>query len=143
MVGLGDTRDEILQVMDDLHSAGVDFLTIGQYLAPSREHAEVKRYMPPAEFEELKRVALAKGFLVAASRPLDAFAAYQRAMISRGCARPAGAVAILTEVRRCRASAPSATFPYPRTEMFDVVANVARYPEFLPLCDSLVREEPH
>ena len=70
MVGLGETRDEILQVMDDLRSAGVDFLTIGQYLAPSRKHAEVKRYMPPAEFEELKRVALAKGFLVVASSPL-------------------------------------------------------------------------
>jgi lipoic acid synthetase len=70
MVGLGETRDEILQVMDDLRSAGVDFLTIGQYLAPSRKHAEVKRYMPPEEFEELKRVALAKGFLVVASSPM-------------------------------------------------------------------------
>jgi lipoic acid synthetase len=70
MVGLGETRDEILQVMDDLRSAGVDFLTIGQYLAPSRKHAEVKRYVPPAEFDELKRVALAKGFLVVASSPL-------------------------------------------------------------------------
>jgi lipoic acid synthetase len=70
MLGLGETRDEILQVMDDLRSAGVDFLTIGQYLAPSRKHAEVKRYVPPAEFEELKRVALAKGFLVVASSPM-------------------------------------------------------------------------
>lgn len=70
MLGLGETRDEILQVMDDLRSAGVDFLTIGQYLAPSRKHAEVKRYAPPAEFEELKRVALAKGFLVVASSPM-------------------------------------------------------------------------
>src|SRR5690606_14589146 len=49
MVGLGETRDEILQVMDDLRSADVDFLTIGQYLAPSRKHAEVKRYVPPEE----------------------------------------------------------------------------------------------
>ncbi len=70
MVGLGETREEILQVMDDLRSAGVDFLTIGQYLAPSRKHAEVKRYMPPEEFDELKRVALAKGFLVVASSPM-------------------------------------------------------------------------
>ena len=70
MVGLGETRDEILQVMDDLRSAGVDFLTIGQYLAPTPKHAEVKRFVPPAEFEDMKRIALAKGFLVVASSPL-------------------------------------------------------------------------
>lgn len=70
MVGLGETRDEILQVMDDLRSADVDFLTIGQYLAPSRKHAEVKRYLPPEEFAELKQIALAKGFLVVASSPM-------------------------------------------------------------------------
>ncbi|WP_244534579.1 lipoyl synthase [Hyphomicrobium sp. CS1GBMeth3] len=70
MVGLGETRDEILQVMDDLRTADVDFLTIGQYLAPSRKHAEVKRYMPPDEFAELKRIAEAKGFLVVAASPM-------------------------------------------------------------------------
>jgi lipoic acid synthetase len=70
MVGLGETRDEVLQVMDDLRSADVDFLTIGQYLAPSRKHAEVKRFVPPDEFAELKRIALAKGFLVVAASPM-------------------------------------------------------------------------
>ena len=70
MVGLGETRDEILQTMDDLRSADVDFLTIGQYLQPTRKHAEVKRFLPPAEFESLKRIALAKGFLLVASSPL-------------------------------------------------------------------------
>ena len=70
MVGLGESRDEVLQVMDDLRSADVDFLTIGQYLAPSAKHAEVKRYVPPEEFEALKTIALAKGFLVVASSPL-------------------------------------------------------------------------
>jgi lipoic acid synthetase len=70
MVGLGETRDEILQVMDDMRSAQVDFLTIGQYLAPSAKHAEVKRYVPPEEFEDLKRIALAKGFLVVAASPM-------------------------------------------------------------------------
>lgn len=70
MVGLGETRDEILQVMDDLRSADVDFLTIGQYLAPSRKHAEVKRYVAPHEFEELRQVALSKGFLVVAASPM-------------------------------------------------------------------------
>ena len=70
MLGLGEERDEVVQVMDDLRSAGVDFLTLGQYLQPTRKHAEVKRFVPPDEFENLKRVALAKGFLVVASSPL-------------------------------------------------------------------------
>jgi len=70
MVGLGETRDEVLQVMDDLRSADVDFLTIGQYLAPSRKHAEVKRYVPPEEFEDLARVAVSKGFLVVSASPM-------------------------------------------------------------------------
>ncbi len=70
MVGLGETRDEILQVMDDMRSAHVDFLTIGQYLAPSPKHAEVKRYVPPEEFADLKRIAVAKGFLVVAASPM-------------------------------------------------------------------------
>ena len=54
MVGLGETRDEVLQVMDDLRSADVDFLTIGQYLQPTRKHAEVKRFVPPDEFKALR-----------------------------------------------------------------------------------------
>lgn len=70
MVGLGETRDEILQVMDDLRSADVDFLTIGQYLAPSLKHAEVRRFVPPEEFDDLRRVALAKGFHVVAASPM-------------------------------------------------------------------------
>jgi lipoic acid synthetase len=70
MVGLGETRDEVLQLMDDLRSAEVDFLTIGQYLQPTRKHAEVKRFVPPDEFEALKRTALSKGFLMVSSSPL-------------------------------------------------------------------------
>jgi lipoic acid synthetase len=70
MVGLGETRDEVLQLMDDLRSADVDFLTIGQYLQPTRKHAEVKRFVPPEEFEALRRIALAKGFLLVSSSPL-------------------------------------------------------------------------
>ncbi len=70
MVGLGESRNEILQVMDDLRSAGVDFLTIGQYLQPTRRHAEVKRFMPPDEFQALATIATAKGFLVVAASPL-------------------------------------------------------------------------
>jgi lipoic acid synthetase len=70
MVGLGEAREEVMQVMDDLRAARVDFLTIGQYLQPSRRHAEVKRFIPPDEFEALRRIATAKGFLLVAASPL-------------------------------------------------------------------------
>ncbi|MCX7311954.1 MAG: lipoyl synthase [Hyphomicrobiales bacterium] len=70
MVGLGEERNEVLQVMDDLRSADVDFLTIGQYLQPTRKHHPVMRFMPPEEFEQLKTVAYAKGFLMVSSSPL-------------------------------------------------------------------------
>jgi len=70
MVGLGETRDEILQVMDDLKAAEVDFLTIGQYLQPSVKHFPLDRYYTPQEFEELGKVAKAKGFLLVSSSPL-------------------------------------------------------------------------
>jgi lipoic acid synthetase len=70
MVGLGEERNEVLQVMDDLRSAGVDFLTIGQYLQPTRKHHPVMRFVPPDEFEALKTIAFAKGFLMVSSSPL-------------------------------------------------------------------------
>ncbi|HXF53489.1 MAG TPA: lipoyl synthase [Hyphomicrobiaceae bacterium] len=70
MLGLGEEREEVLQVMDDLRAAGVDFLTIGQYLQPSRKHAAVARFVPPGEFKAYERIAYAKGFLLVASSPL-------------------------------------------------------------------------
>jgi len=70
MVGLGEEREEVLQVMDDLRSAEVDFITIGQYLQPTRKHAEVKRFVSPDEFKALAKTALAKGFLLASASPL-------------------------------------------------------------------------
>jgi lipoic acid synthetase len=70
MVGLGEERNEILQVMDDLRSAGVDFLAIGQYLQPTRKHHPVVRFMPPDEFKSLETVAYAKGFLMVSASPL-------------------------------------------------------------------------
>jgi lipoic acid synthetase len=70
MVGLGEERNEVLQVMDDLRSANVDFLTIGQYLQPTRKHHPVMRFVPPDEFEALKTIAFAKGFLMVSSSPL-------------------------------------------------------------------------
>ena len=70
MVGLGENKDEIIQVMDDLRSAEVDFLTIGQYLQPSEKHHPLDRYYTPKEFEELKYIAKSKGFLLVSSSPL-------------------------------------------------------------------------
>ena len=70
MVGLGENKEEVLQVMDDLRSAEVDFLTIGQYLQPSVKHYPLDRYYRPEEFEELKTLAILKGFLLVSSSPL-------------------------------------------------------------------------
>ena len=70
MVGLGESKFEIIQVMDDLRTAKVDFLTIGQYLQPSPKHYPLQRYYEPHEFIELKNIALSKGFLLVASSPL-------------------------------------------------------------------------
>jgi lipoic acid synthetase len=92
MVGLGETRDEVLQLMDDLRSADVDFLTIGQYLQPTRKHAEVKAFVTPDDFKAYERVALAKGFLLVSATPLtrssyhaDAdFARLKAARVARG-----------------------------------------------------------
>tara|TARA_B100000959_G_scaffold163669_1_gene171573 strand:- start:21 stop:959 length:939 start_codon:yes stop_codon:yes gene_type:complete len=70
MVGLGENKDEITQVLDDLRSAEVDFLTIGQYLQPSVKHHPLDRYYNPDEFEELKNIAELKGFLLVSSSPL-------------------------------------------------------------------------
>jgi lipoic acid synthetase len=70
MVGLGEERNEVLQVMDDLRSADVDFITIGQYLQPSRKHHAVARYVTPDEFSNYAAIARAKGFLMVSSSPL-------------------------------------------------------------------------
>jgi lipoic acid synthetase len=91
MVGLGEGRPEIMQVMDDLRVADVDFLTIGQYLQPTVKHAAVAEFVTPESFEEYARLARAKGFLLVSATPLtrssyhaDAdFAALQAARAAR------------------------------------------------------------
>ena len=70
MVGLGEMKEEVLQVMDDMRAANVDFLTIGQYLQPTPRHAAVERFVTPDEFTEYERVARAKGFLMVSASPL-------------------------------------------------------------------------
>ncbi|MEO0850621.1 MAG: lipoyl synthase, partial [Pseudomonadota bacterium] len=70
MVGLGESREEVMQVMDDMRSAGIDFLTIGQYLQPTRKHAAIDRFVTPEEFASYEVLARSKGFLMVSSSPL-------------------------------------------------------------------------
>jgi lipoyl synthase len=70
MVGLGETREQVMQVMDDMRSADIDFITIGQYLQPSRKHAPIDRFVTPDEFKSYETIAYAKGFLMVSSSPL-------------------------------------------------------------------------
>ncbi|MGB8315838.1 MAG: lipoyl synthase [Aestuariivirga sp.] len=70
MVGLGETREQVMQVMDDMHSASIDFITIGQYLQPTRKHAAIDRFVTPDEFKAYETLAYAKGFLMVAASPL-------------------------------------------------------------------------
>jgi lipoic acid synthetase len=70
MLGLGEERNEVLQVMDDLRVSNVDFLTVGQYLRPTPDHASVERYITPAEFASYRQRGLAKGFLLVSASPL-------------------------------------------------------------------------
>ncbi|HCX11691.1 MAG TPA: lipoyl synthase, partial [Hyphomonas sp.] len=70
MVGLGETKEEVMQVMDDMRTAGIDFLTIGQYLQPTRKHAAIDRYVSPEEFKTYEEIARSKGFLMVSASPL-------------------------------------------------------------------------
>ncbi len=88
MVGLGETREEVMQVMDDMRIAGVDFITIGQYLQPTRKHAAVDRFVPPEEFAAYEAMARAKGFLMVSASPLtrsgEDFAKLKAARAAKG-----------------------------------------------------------
>lgn len=70
MVGLGETREQVMQVMDDMRSADIDFITIGQYLQPTRKHAAIDRFVTPDEFKSYETIAYAKGFLMVSATPL-------------------------------------------------------------------------
>ena len=92
MVGLGETREQVMQVMDDMRSAEIDFITIGQYLQPTRKHAAIDRFVTPDEFKGYETIAYAKGFLMVASSPLtrsshhagDDFARLRAARAAKG-----------------------------------------------------------
>ena len=91
MVGLGEAKEEVMQVMDDMRSAGVDFITIGQYLQPTRKHAAIDRFVHPDEFHAYEEIARAKGFLMVSASPLtrsshhagEDFARLQAARLAR------------------------------------------------------------
>ena len=92
MVGLGETREQVMQVMDDMRSADIDFITIGQYLQPTRKHAAIDRFVTPDEFKGYETIAYSKGFLMVAATPLtrsshhagDDFAKLHAARAQRG-----------------------------------------------------------
>jgi lipoic acid synthetase len=91
MVGLGETRQQVLQVMDDMRAADIDFLTIGQYLQPTKKHHRVDRFVTPEEFASFEKTAFAKGFLMVSATPLtrssyhagDDFARLRAARLAR------------------------------------------------------------
>ena len=95
MVGPGESKEEVMQVMDDMRSAGVDFITIGQYLQPTRKHAPIDRFVHPDEFRTLEEIARAKGFLMVSASPLtrsshhagEDFARVKAARLAREAAR--------------------------------------------------------
>ena len=139
MVGLGEERNEVLQVMDDLRAADVDFLTIGQYLQPTRKHHPVVRFVPPDEFKAYETIAYAKGFLMVSASPLTRsshHAGEDFARLREARASPPRA----PDVRRPMPhfTTDAAGPPFSATDMFELVADVEKYPQFLPLCESLV-----
>ena len=137
MVGLGETRDEVLQVMDDLRAADVDFLTIGQYLQPTPKH---HRGRPLRDAGRVRGVhaamARGKGFLLVSASPLtrssyhagDDFARLRAARA--GTASGHSAPKLLTMPTH----AEQRVLPYTPEQLFDLVADIERYPEFLPWC---------
>ena len=131
MVGLGEARPEIGQVMDDLRIADVDFLTIGQYLQPTVKHAAVDRYVTPEEFEDYAVMARAKGFLQVSATPLTRSSS-TRMRISPRCGRRGR-----NNWRGCsRRDHPreQRIVRYSPAQLFALVADVAKYPSFLPWC---------
>jgi len=122
MVGLGEDRNEVLQVMDDLRAAAVDFLTIGQYLQPSRKHHPVVRFVPPDEFQGAGNGRLCQGFYDGVGEPADALLASCR----RGlCAAESATNGTLTNAPVFQQAAGAAL----RADIFDLVADVEHYPE--------------
>ena len=140
MVGLGEERNEVLQLMDDLRSAEVDFLTIGQYLQPTRKHHPVIRFVTPDEFKAYETTAYAKGFLLVSATPLTRSSHHAGEDFAK--LKAARLAQTLIEVGDAVLSQHTAGRGIRPTQMFDLVADVERYPEFLPLCEWPARRPP-
>ena len=126
MVGLGEERNEVLQLMDDLRSADVDFLTIGQYLQPTRKHHPVIRFVPPDEFSALRDHRRAKGFLMVSASPLTRsshHAGEDFAALQGGAPARQACLMLSSSSGTCRISP---------DRMFDLVNDLEDYPRFLP-----------
>ena len=137
MAGLGESRDEIHQVMDDLRAAEVDFLTIGQYLQPTPKHAAIERFVPPDEFEGLARMARGKGF-DGLSVTIDAiFLSRRRRFPAPRAAREGKSPPPNNPLRDCpplRTFSETKHLPFAAHDLYEIVVDVDRYDEFLPWC---------
>ena len=130
MVGLGEQRLEVHQVMDDMRSAGVDFLTMGQYLQPTPRHAKVEEFVTPQAFDAYAAIARAKGFLLVAASPLTRSSYHAGDDFKKMQAARAGAAGALERLMPRHSE--TKHLPYTPEQLFDLVADVARYDEFLP-----------
>ena len=127
MVGLGENKEEINQVMDDLRSAEVDFITIGQYLQPSVKHHPLNRYYHPEEFKELETIAKTKGFLLVSSSPLTRSSYHADEDFRK-----------LQDARKKKNRMSSASvkkiIPCKKNQLIEMVLDIEKYPEFVPWC---------
>ena len=130
MVGLGEQRLEVHQVMDDMRSAGVDFLTMGQYLQPTPRHAKVEEFVTPQAFDAYAAIARAKGFLLVAASPLTRSSYHAGDDFKK--MQAARAEQLAQPRRQCRGIARPGYLPYTPEQLFDLVADVEHYDEFLP-----------
>ena len=136
MVGLGETREQVMQVMDDMRSANIDFITIGQYLQPTRKHAAIDRFVTPDEFKAYETIGLCQGLPDGCLLAADALVA----PCGRGFRQAAGGARARTQPRALEAACSDTTeikvLPYRPEQLFELVGDVQRYPEFVPLCEA-------
>ena len=131
MVGLGEERNEVLQLMDDLRAADVDFLTIGQYLQPTRKHHEVVRFVHARRVQGLRDHRLRQGLPDGLGLAADALLASCGRRFRAAQGRAGRTTRLMPQFRTKRRVRHAAA------EMFDLVADIERYPEFVPLCQSM------
>ena len=135
MVGLGETKDEIYQVMDDLRAADVDFITIGQYLPPTPKHAKLEKFITPKEFEEYKQMAIAKGFLMVSSSPLTRSSYHASEDFRVMQENRASKKLLMKNSKREEIVSHSAK------KLFNIVLDIQSYPEYIPWCTKMVVNE--